>query len=252
MKKIGILEFLVLISVLVTALAIGYNFLSPTSAEYTFDGEEMYKCAWISENIMLKGFPLYADIDGRWTADSSDFSDRVQILAASGGTLTVAYNNTEMTIGGKLASKEDIAASKIYLVPLGNTIIRYNLDSLNGTSFSEISDIIYADIDDDDLTVLEIDIDGSFAIDSETFSPTEQLEVINYFKYETALPKMSFVNGGLILKGYFNLNDLKNLDGLLNPQKIVTSNIEVNIIVENSTEEINTEKYNNAKLITWM
>jgi hypothetical protein len=63
---------------------------------------------------------------------------------------------------------------------------------------------------------------------------------------------MSFVYGGLILKGYFNLNDLKNLDGLLNPQKIVTSNIEVNIIVENSTEEINTEKYNNAKLITWM
>ncbi|MDK2928856.1 MAG: hypothetical protein PWP73_447 [Methanococcus sp.] len=251
MKKIGILEFLVLISILVTALAIGYNFLSPTSEAYTFDGEEMYKCAWVSENIMLKGFPLYADIDGRWTADSSDFSDRVQILAASGGTLTVAYNNTEMTIGGKLASKEDIAASSIYLVPLGNTIIRYNLDSLNGTSFSEISDIIYSDIGDD-LNILEVDIDGSFAIDSETFSPTEQLEVINYFKYETALPKMSFVNGGLILKGYFNLNDLKNLDGLLNPQKIVTSNIEVNIIVENSTEEINTEKYNNAKLITWM
>jgi hypothetical protein len=156
-----------------------------------------------------------------------------------------------MTIGGKLASKEDIAASKIYLVPLGNTIIRYNLDSLNGTSFSEISDIIYSDIGDD-LNILEVDVDGSFAIDSETFSPTEQLNVINYFKYETALPKMSFVNGGLILKGYFNLNDLKNLDGLLNPQKIVTSNIEVNIIVENSTEEINTEKYNNAKLITWM
>lgn len=251
MKKIGILEFLVLISILVTALAIGYNFLSPTSEAYTFDGEEMYKCAWVSENIMLKGFPLYADIDGRWTADSSDFSDRVQILAASGGTLTVAYNNTEMTIGGKLASKEDIAASNIYLVPLGNTIIRYNLDSLNGTSFSEISDIIYSDIGDD-LNILEVDVDGSFAIDSETFSPTEQLEVINYFKYETALPKMSFVYGGLILKGYFNLNDLKNLDGLLNPQKIVTSNIEVNIIVENSTEEINTEKYNNAKLITWM
>ncbi|MBG0768716.1 TrmB family transcriptional regulator sugar-binding domain-containing protein [Methanococcus maripaludis] len=251
MKKIGILEFLVLISILVTALAIGYNFLSPTSEAYTFDGEEMYKCAWVSENIMLKGFPLYADIDGRWTADSSDFSDQVQILAASGGTLTVAYNNTEMTIGGKLASKEDIAASNIYLVPLGNTIIRYNLDSLNGTSFSEISDIIYSDIGDD-LNILEVDVDGSFAIDSETFSPTEQLEVINYFKYETALPKMSFVYGGLILKGYFNLNDLKNLDGLLNPQKIVTSNIEVNIIVENSTEEINTEKYNNAKLITWM
>lgn len=251
MKKIGILEFLVLISILVTALAIGYNFLSPTSEAYTFDGEEMYKCAWVSENIMLKGFPLYADIDGRWTADSSDFSDQVQILAASGGTLTVAYNNTEMTIGGKLASKEDIAASSIYLVPLGNTIIRYNLDSLNGTSFSEISDIIYSDIGDD-LNILEVDVDGSFAIDSETFSPTEQLEVINYFKYETALPKMSFVYGGLILKGDFNLNDLKNLDGLLNPQKIVTSNIEVNIIVENSTEEINTEKYNNAKLITWM
>ncbi|BAP61402.1 hypothetical protein MMKA1_12850 [Methanococcus maripaludis KA1] len=252
MKKIGILEFLVLISVLVTALAIGYNFLSPTSAEYTFDGEEMYKCAWISENIMLKGFPLYADIEGTWTADGLEFSDRVQILAASGGTLTVAYTNKEMTIGGKLASKEDIAASKIYLVPLGNTIIRYNLESINGTSFSEISDIIYADIDDDDLTVLEIDIDGSFAIDADTFSPTEQLNVINYFKYETALPKMSFVNGGLILKGTFNLDDLKNLDDLINPQKIVTSNIEVDIIVEESSKEIDTEKYTNAKLITWM
>ncbi|MBA2862142.1 TrmB family transcriptional regulator sugar-binding domain-containing protein [Methanococcus maripaludis] len=251
MKKIGILEFLVLISVLVTALAIGYNFLSPTSAEYTFDGEEMYKCAWISENIMLKGFPLYADIDGKWTADGLEFSDRVQILAASGGTLTVAYENKEMTIGGKLASKEDIAASKIYLVPLGNTIIRYNLESINGTSFSEISDIIYTDIGDD-LTVLEVDVDGSFAIDSDTFSPTEQLEVINYFKYETALPKISFVDGGLILKGTFNLEDLKNLDSLLNPQKIVTSDMEVNIIVEESSNEINTENYNNAKLITWM
>jgi len=251
MKKIGILEFLVLISVLVTALAIGYNFLSPTSAEYTFDGEEMYKCAWISENIMTKGFPLYADIDGKWTADGLEFSDRVQILAASGGTLTVAYDNKEMTIGGKLASTEDIAASKIYLVPLGNTIIKYNLESINGTSFSEISDIIYSDIGND-LTILEVDVDGSFAIDSETFSPTRQLEVINYFKYETVLPKMSFVDGGLILKGTFNLDDLRNLDELINTQKIVTSNIEINVIVEESANEINAENYPNAKLITWM
>jgi len=48
------------------------------------------------------------------------------------------------------------------------------------------------------------------------------------------------------------LDDLKNLDSLINPQKIVTSKMEVNIIVEESSNEINTENYNNAKLITWM
>jgi len=242
MKKIGILEILVIVSILVSGIAIAYNFLAPTSEEYTFDGEEMYKCAWVSENIMLKGFPLYAQIDGKWTLDGSGFSDKVQILAAKGGTLTVAYEGKELTVGGKLASKEDIAATKIYLLPLGNTIINYNIESLNGTSFSEISEKIVSEFGSD-LTVLEIDLDGSFAIDSKTYSPTEQLEVINYFKYETALPKISFVDGGLILKGSFDLNELKGLDELLDSQKIVTSNLEVNVIVNESKSEINSEKY---------
>lgn len=251
MKKIGILEILVIVSILVSGIAIAYNFLASTSEEYTFDGEEMYKCAWVSEKIMLKGFPLHAQIDGKWTLDGSEFSDKVQILAAKGGTLTVAHDGKELTVGGKLASSEDIAATKIYLLPLGKTIINYNLESINGTSFSEISEKIVSEFGSD-LTVLEIDLDGSFAIDSKTYSPTEQLEVINYFKYETALPKISFVDGGLILKGSFDLNELKGLDELLDSQKIVTSNLEVNVIVNESKSEINSEKYQNSKLITWM
>jgi len=251
MKKIGILEILVIVSILVSGIAIAYNFLAPASEEYTFDGEEMYKCAWVSEKILLKGFPLYAQIDGKWTLDGSEFSDKVQILAAKGGTLTVAHDGKELTVGGKLASSEDIAATKIYLLPLGNTIINYNLGSINGTSFSEISEKIVSEFGSD-LTVLEIDLDGSFAIDSKTYSPTEQLDVINYFKYETALPKISFVDGGLILKGSFDLNELKGLDELLNPQKIVTSNLEVNLIVNESKSDINSENFENSKLITWM
>ena len=86
-------------------------------------------------------------------------------MAAKGGTLTVAHEGKELTVGGKLASSEDVAATKIYLLPLGNTIINYNLESINGTSFSEISEKIVSEFGSD-LTILEIDLDGSFAIDS--------------------------------------------------------------------------------------
>ncbi|ABR54344.1 conserved hypothetical protein [Methanococcus vannielii SB] len=250
MKKIGILELLVVVSIVATTVAIGYNFLTPTSQRYVFDGEEMYKCAWVSETILTKGFPLYANIEGRYTLDGLEFSDTVQILSAKGGTITALYNDREITIGGKLASSENIAANKIYLRPLGNTLLRYNIESITGTSFSDISKKI--SLDQNEVTVLAIILDGTFAVDSKSFTPTEQLKIMNYFKSETNSPKINFVDGGLILKGRLNLNDLKNLDDIIDVEKIVTSNLTVSIILNETKSEINMSNYENAKVATWM
>ena len=143
MRKIGILEVLVILAILITSGALTYKFMtSNDSTGYEFDGDQMYKCAWISEKIMNKNFPLYAHVKGKWTSSNKEFDDTVLITGARGGTLYAVYKNQSITIGGEMAYVEDIAARKVVLKPLGNTMIEYQLNPIYGNSFKEIGNEI--------------------------------------------------------------------------------------------------------------
>ena len=175
MKKITILEILVMVTILVTSFAIGYKFLKSNS-NTEFSGDEMYKCVWIADKIIKKGFPLYAEIEGKWTSSNEEFKDKVLITKARGGTLFAIYKNQKITIGGKLASKEDIAANKIKLMPLGNTIIEYEINSINAHSFEDIKDEINIP---EHLGVIDVYVYGTFGVDSKTYPPSEQQKIKN-------------------------------------------------------------------------
>ncbi|AEF97039.1 TrmB family transcriptional regulator sugar-binding domain-containing protein [Methanotorris igneus] len=249
MKKITLLEILVVVAILTTSFAVGYKFLKSNN-NTEFSGDEMYKCAWIADKIIKKGFPLYAEIEGRWTSSNEEFKDKVLITKANGGTLFAIYKNQTITIGGKLASKEDIAANKIKLMPLGNTIIKYELAPINAHSFKDIKTKI--DIPEH-LTVLDVYVYGTFGIDSKTYSPSEQQKIKNYIQYSIPNANLYFTFGGVIFNGKVNLDYLDDLDNLLKPENITTSNLDVYIIVNETISQINMSKlkFNDVRLITW-
>ncbi|EHP85972.1 TrmB family transcriptional regulator sugar-binding domain-containing protein [Methanotorris formicicus] len=248
MKKITLLEILVVVAILTTTLAVGYKFLKGNNTE--FSGDEMYKCAWIADKIMAKGFPLYAEIEGRWTSSNENFKGRVLVTGSSGGTLFAIYKNQTITIGGKLASKEDIAANKIKLMPLGNTIIKYELEPINASSFKNLKDRIKIP---KNLTILDVYVYGVFGVDSKTYSPSEQQRIKNYLSTNLPYAYVYFTYGGAFFNGKLDLNYLDYLDNLMKPENITTSRLDVYVVVNETTNQINKKelKFNNVRLITW-
>ena len=242
--KIGILEVLVIVSILITSGALIYKFLSSSDNNYEFNGDQMYKCVWVSEKILSKGFPLYGDIYGRWTSTGEVFNGTVLIVKARGGTLYGIYNNRSISIGGRMAYREDVAAERIILKPLGNTIVSYELDPVEGSSFKEVKDKIEESIEPYkrlNITVLEVYISGVFAVDSKTYTPTEQQYIRN--KIEDINKRgeslnVYFLDYGLIIRGKQRVDNLEIFDNLTTPKRILTSRIRVYLIVNETLKEL--------------
>ncbi|MCS3901388.1 TrmB family transcriptional regulator sugar-binding domain-containing protein [Methanococcus voltae] len=239
--KIGILEILVILSIVITAGVLGYNFLGSNTTKYDYSGEEMYKCAWVSENILKKGFILNAEVDGEWTADKSPFKDTVRIIGASGGTLTVIYGDKEYEMGGRLASKEDVAIKYIKLVPAGNSMITYRLNSVQASSYADLKSKIEQETAITGLTPEYIIIEGSIASDGNTLLPTTQQEIRNVFKYEKLMPTFSILINGTTMMGEFEITHFESFDEILHPNNVLTSDLKVSVVYSETEAEI-TEK----------
>ncbi|HIP91548.1 MAG TPA: hypothetical protein EYH21_04545 [Methanothermococcus okinawensis] len=256
--KIGILEMLVIVSILITSGALIYKFLSSSEDTYQFDGDQMYKCAWVSEKILSKGFPLYADIYGRWTSTGEEFNDTVLVVRARGGTLYGLYKNRSITVGGRMAYKEDISAERIVLKPLGNTIISYEIDPVEGRSFRDVKDKIEDSIKpykELGITILETRISGTFAVDSKTYLPTEQQYIRNKIEDIKSMGghlKVNFLDNGLTLYGKQKIDNLDIYDSLISPKKILTSKIKVYLIVNETLNELpkGIKSYNVTNIVT--
>ncbi|MBP2143502.1 hypothetical protein J2127_000657 [Methanococcus voltae] len=246
--KIGILEILVILSIVVTAGVLGYNFLGSNTTKYDFSGEEMYKCAWVSDNIIKKGFILNAEVEGEWTADKSPFKETIRVIGAKGGTLKVAYNNKEYELGGRLASKEDIAIKYIKLVPSGNSMITYRLDELQAESFTDLKSKIEQETTIEGLTPKYIIIQGSIASDGNTLLPTTQQQIRNVFKYDELMPVFNILLNGTTMIGDFEISHFESLDEILKPNNVLTSNLKVSVVYAETNSELTEKIGENSKL----
>ncbi len=69
-------------------------------------------------------------------------------------------------------------------------------------------------------------------MDSKTYTPTEIVAIKNNLSLDIDLGLyLNFVDGGVILSNKIYLDTLKKLDYLLNPKKIVTSKLQMYIVV---------------------
>ena len=247
MKKLGILEIVVILSIVITAGALTYKYftLSNENNKYVFDGSQMYKCAWVCDNILNKNIPLYAEVIGKWRY-GKPFNGTVEIYKASGGTLYAIYQNTTITIGGVNAYKEDISAKKIILKPLGNAVIIYKVNHTNGKSFKDIANYIQKQINNNfkDLNITYVYINGMFGADTKEYTPTEIVNIRN--KLFVDINKglyINFLNNGVLLSGGISLKTLKNLDSIINTSNVSTSNLVVYIVINNSNIDNISNKY---------
>jgi hypothetical protein len=240
MKKIGILEAIVILAILITSISLAYKSYSSNGNDYEFDGNQMYKCAWVCEKILDKNFPLNATVIGKWTLSKKPFKANVEIYDAKGGTLYAIYNGTPITIGGELAYQEDISAKKIILHPIGKSIIFYELNPIEGKSFRDIANKIENTTKNfSELNIVDVIVEGSIGVDSKTYTPAERQRIINNFDVDIKKGLgLYFVEYGIIINGKIHLNTLKNLDRYINSSNILTSKLTVYVVVNNSIDEM--------------
>ena len=157
-----------------------------------------------------------------------------------------------------MAYKEDISAERIVLKPLGNTIISYEIDPVEGRSFRDVKDKIEDSIKpykELGITILETRISGTFAVDSKTYLPTEQQYIRNKIEDIKSMGgdlKVNFLDNGLTLYGKQKIDNLDIYDSLISPKKILTSKIKVYLIVNETLNELpkGIKSYNVTNIVT--
>jgi len=237
-----------ILAILITSISLAYKSYSSNGNDYEFDGNQMYKCAWVCEKILDKNLPLNATVIGKWTLSKKPFKANVEIYDAKGGTLYAIYNRTPITIGGELAYQEDISAKKIILHPIGKSIIFYELNPIEGKSFRDIANKIENTTKSfNSLDVVDVIIEGSLGVDSKTFSPAERQIILNNLDVDIKKGlRIYFVEQGVIITGKFSLNTLKSLDNYINSSKISTSKLTVYVIINNIT--LQRKKYDKSRI----
>ncbi|MFQ5815442.1 MAG: TrmB family transcriptional regulator sugar-binding domain-containing protein [Candidatus Hydrothermarchaeaceae archaeon] len=108
------------------------------SKDLTFGGEEMYNAIQTFQKLDSKGFLLEADVSGNWVADDSEFHSKGLLLSTSGGAFVMKLEEGKMIrLGGSMAYLEDIAVSKVTLLPLDNHVVLLHSDPRDFSSFQE-------------------------------------------------------------------------------------------------------------------
>ncbi|WP_456418852.1 TrmB family transcriptional regulator sugar-binding domain-containing protein [Methanocaldococcus infernus] len=226
--KLNAIEILVIVAILITLSAFTYKFLFHNE-KYVFSGDEMYKCVWMCNKILGQGFPLNATVIGIWTKSKEKFNGTVEIYSARGGTLYAIYNNSPITIGGRLAYKEDVAAEKIILKPIGKKIDIYELEPIEGKDLREVINKIENSINESN--ILAVKISGTIGINSKTYKPADQIELLNKVYIESLKGmRIQFLDNGLIVSGTYYLKGLKELSKYVNASKVVTNRLKIYVI----------------------
>ena len=151
-----------------------------------------------------------------------------------------------------MAYREDIAAKKIILHPIGKSIIKYELNPIEGKSFRDIANNIENTTKNfSGLNIVDVIIYGSIGADSKTYTPAERQKIINNLDVDIKKGlKLYFVDYGVIINGKIYLNTLKNLDKYMNSSNVLTSKLTIYVVVNNSIDEIPIKIKENYVIIT--
>lgn len=127
------------LAVILLVLVLIFSFASEAvSKDLVYSGEQMHNAVVEYQKLDNRGFVIETDIKGKWVVDKAPFEDSGLLIATTRGTFIFRRKSGEIrTIGGSMAHREDIAASKIILKPLDNYLIVFDHEPKSFTNFEE-------------------------------------------------------------------------------------------------------------------
>ncbi|MFQ5887440.1 MAG: hypothetical protein ACE5HY_01955 [Candidatus Hydrothermarchaeales archaeon] len=127
------------LAVILLVLVLLFSFASEAvSKDLVYSGEQMHNAVVEYQKLDNRGFVIESNIEGKWVVDGAQFEETGLLTSTTGGTFVFRRKNGEIrTIGGSMAHREDIAASKIILKPLDNYLVVFDLDPMSFTNFDE-------------------------------------------------------------------------------------------------------------------
>ncbi len=188
-----------------------------------FSGDEMYNAIQTYTTLESKGFLIKAHITGKYIGTEEPFDAEGIIISTRGGAFIFRINsNTTVSVGGKRAYSEEVAASKIILQPLYKYSAPIMLQDKEFSSYSEFIEYLENLKKEKEADDLFITCDISFVNFNESAQEVlSKLEGMYYAKYvgPQEISEREVI-ARIILA---NLEELKKLN--IHAEKIVISPI---------------------------
>lgn len=112
--------------------------------EYGFSGSQIYKAVQECEELDSTGFLYTVYVRGYWNADVGHFEEEAFVVDTGRGYLQVKLKNGRtVTIGGKMAYKEDVQAVDIEIHIKSKSSVVYLLEPIKGSK-DEVKEYVNA------------------------------------------------------------------------------------------------------------
>jgi len=215
---ISFIDLVVLAVIIFLVFSFGTNVIKK---DLEFSGDEMYNAIQTYRTLESKGFLIKAHITGKYIGTEEPFDADGIIISTRGGAFIFKINsNDTVSIGGKRAYSEDIAASKIVLQPLYAYSAPFQLEDREFSSYAEflkyLQDLKEKKKADDLFITCDISFLGCNKSALEVLAKLENMYYVKYVGAVDTSEKEVIVR--VILA---RLKELENLD--IDAEKIVVS-----------------------------
>lgn len=236
--RINIFDLLILATLLFLAIyAVERGISEYLSRDvWVFDGADITKAIYVYKSLDNQGFLVKAEIEGEWIYNKEPGSVSGIVTNAYYSSLVIKQGDIRIRVGGRLASKEDFAAKKIILKPIGRSSIKIWIDYL------EVEDIhnLKAKLDDlakeISMPYLYSFLDGRIFLDiSSQETPTSYARFLYFLEKNSASASIETLEGGIILGvRRFDVENISGINYYIAPSKAVLRDAKI-IFVLNRT-----------------
>lgn len=243
-KKTNVFNVIIILVAIGLVAIISTHYGAMEENTLTFSGPNIYRSVYVFEIMQEQGYEVLLTIDGAWTDTGEPFEGSGVILEAEQGQYLIDYSGNQVSVGGPQTGTEDLSASKLYLSPLHDSVVKVGIMPASFTtlseSISELNTLSYSLVPAENL--YNVGIVGDVMLDTqEILSPTLVQEIDNILPpnneiilYDKGI-RLSFENA--------KLADLSEINSLLTKKGITvtavaTSRLELQVRSDSSIKEV--------------
>ncbi len=229
--KINIFDLLIL----ATFLFLGMYAVEKGISEYlrkdvwVFDGADITKAIYVYKSLDNQGFLVEAEIEGEWVYSKEPGKISGIVANAYYSSLVIKQENLKIRVGGRLASKEDFAAKKIILKPIGKSSVKIWIDYLEADDMPDLQEKLSSLAQEINTPYLYSFLDGKIFLDVPLqYAPTEYGRFSYFLEKNSASVNMEILEKGIILNiRKFNIENLNSIENYIAPSKVVLKDAQI-------------------------
>jgi len=226
-SKKNYVNILVVILVFSLLLTISYRFGIQEENTFTFSGPNIYRSVFVYQLMYNRGYLVNLEVEGKWIDTEEPIHATGLIVQSERGQFRIILDDHIYKVGGPSSATEDIAANRLRLLPLHESVVKVHFNPVHSDSLgdllSDLTDLSESILPKDE--IYSVGVIGEVLIDvEESLKPSIIQDISNILNPDNSIAL--FEHGiRLFLRSGADLSDLEELQDIFKSKGLTITSV---------------------------